>query len=72
MELSKIRKLIALAAENLIEINELTVSASQYEQLIHDAPVTCKYYDASCTEYALRIYNILIKKRACKGCCSHD
>lgn len=70
--ITKLRELIALARSYDIDINELTVNASQYDQLMHDAAVTCKFYDTHATEYALRIHNVVINKRACKGCCRHD
>lgn len=68
---TKIRHLIAEAAKYDIEINELTVSPTRYDELIAEASVTLREYDQKLGECALRMLNVKINKRACKGCCRH-
>lgn len=69
---TKIRHLIDEARKYDIEINELTVSAARYDELMADAAVTLREYDVKLGECALRMLNVRINKRACKGCCRHD
>lgn len=65
-----LRDLIYFAKCNNIEINEITVSPSYYEILEAEA-IYIGIYDTKGST-VLRFYDVIINKRLCKGCCSHD
>lgn len=66
----RLREVIYMAKVNDMEINEITVSPSLYNELKAEAVYTCTYDTQG--PNVLRFNNVTIKKRPCKGCCQHD
>lgn len=70
--IERLRDVIAKANTYNMEINEITVSASQYDSFEAEARMTTKFVDEKCGKSVLRFNNVTINKRKCDGCCIHN
>ena len=62
--------ILLFAAERDIQINEVTVSPSMYDELIAKVACSTRLYDSRGSS-ELKYKDTLVKKRKCLICCTH-
>lgn len=71
--LSKLRSVLAEGLKYDIDVTEITVHPMVYNNLKAEVIATARSYDVHINGAdVLRVYDTVIKKRECKGCCKHD
>lgn len=70
--LTKLRSVLAEGMKYDINVTEITVHPVVYDLLEAECIAHARSYDAHIQDKGvLRVYDTVIRKRECKGCCKH-